>query len=45
VFANIPLSCPKSIWLLEFKIIWWNWNLQINGILLNRAFGNVSIAS
>jgi hypothetical protein len=42
VFANIPLSCLKTIPFLEFKSILWNWNLQINGILVNGAFGNVS---
>ncbi len=42
LFSNIPLSCPKTIPLLEFKIILWNWCLQINGILVNSAFGNVS---
>ncbi len=45
VFANILLSCPKIIPLLEFKSILWNWSLQINGILVNSAFGNVSTSS
>jgi len=42
LFANIPLSCPKTIPLLKFKSILWNWSLQINGILVNTTFGNVS---
>jgi hypothetical protein len=45
VCVNIPLSCPKTIPLLEFKNILWNWTLQINGILMNSAFGLYQLVS
>ncbi len=45
VCVNIPLSSPKTIPLLEFKNIFWNWSLQINGILMNSAFGLYQLVS